>query len=66
MFFCDYKIYDLLKKPLGKAFYEKKKYPFPIDCENVPEFLKENYGEDYEKYLNSLTDFSYYMMGNGP
>ncbi len=24
-FFCDYKIYDLLKKPTGKIFYERKK-----------------------------------------
>ena len=26
MFFCDWKIYNLLRKPLGKLFYEKKKY----------------------------------------
>jgi hypothetical protein len=25
LFFCDYKIYDLLKKPLGNQFYERKK-----------------------------------------
>ena len=25
MFFCDWKIYNLLRKPLGKLFYEKKK-----------------------------------------
>jgi len=24
-FFCDYKIYDLLKKPLGRQFYSRKK-----------------------------------------
>jgi hypothetical protein len=29
LFFCDWKIYNLLRKPLGKMFYEKKKY-FPI------------------------------------
>lgn len=32
LFFCDYKIYDLLRKPLGKVFYERKKIPYPIDC----------------------------------
>ena len=26
MFFCDWKIYNLLRQPLGKAFYDKKKY----------------------------------------
>lgn len=25
LFFCDYRIYDLLRKPMGKFFYEKKK-----------------------------------------
>lgn len=29
-FFCDYKIYDLLRKPTGKFFYARKKYFFPI------------------------------------
>ena len=28
MFFCDWKIYNLLRQPLGKAFYDKKKYFF--------------------------------------
>ena len=26
LFFCDWKIYNLLRKCLGKLFYEKKKY----------------------------------------
>jgi hypothetical protein len=25
MFFCDWKIYNLLRQPLGKSFYDKKK-----------------------------------------
>ncbi len=40
LFFCDWKIYNLMRKPLGKLFYEKKRFPFPIDCEEVPEHLK--------------------------
>lgn len=33
LFFCDYRIYDLLRKPLGKCFYEKKKYSLSnLDC----------------------------------
>lgn len=26
LFFCDWRIYNLLRQPLGKLFYEKKKY----------------------------------------
>lgn len=26
LFFCDWKIYNLLRQPLGKLFYDKKKY----------------------------------------
>ena len=26
LFFCDWKIYNLLRKPLGKLFYERKRY----------------------------------------
>ena len=25
LFFCDWRIYNLLRKPLGKLFYEKKR-----------------------------------------
>lgn len=65
LFFCDYKIYNLLRKPTGKAFYERKKIPFPIDCQEVPEHLKEEY-PTYQDYLNSLGDYTYFVMGNGP
>ena len=41
------------------------RYPYPIDCEEVPEFLKDKY-KNYESYLNSLGTFSYFVMGNGP
>jgi hypothetical protein len=30
MFLCDHKIYNMLKKHLGKPFYASKKYPYPI------------------------------------
>ena len=26
LFFCDYRIYELLRKPIGKFFYDRKKY----------------------------------------
>jgi ribosome biogenesis protein UTP30 len=65
LFFCDWKIYNLLRQPLGKVFYDKKKYPFPIDCEDVPEDLKSKFAT-YEQYINDLGNHSYFMMGNGP
>lgn len=33
LFFCDWRIYNILRKPTGSLFYERKKIPFPIDCE---------------------------------
>lgn len=66
LFFCDYRIYDILRKPTGNAFYKRKKIPFPIDCENVPDHLKEEVGDSYEGYLNSLSKYTYFSMGNGP
>jgi ribosome biogenesis protein UTP30 len=65
LFFCDYRLYNLLRKPTGKVFYSGKKIPFPIDCENVPAHLKDQH-KDYQSYLNSLADCTYFSMGNGP
>jgi len=64
LFFCDYKIYNLLRKPTGKIFYERKKIPFPIDSEKVPDHLDTI--NSYEEYLNDLSNYTYFIMGNGP
>jgi len=69
LFFCDYKIYDLLRKPLGKFFYDHKKIPFPIDCEGVPAYLSSmGAGDvtDYEAYLNHMLHYTYFLQSNGP
>jgi ribosome biogenesis protein UTP30 len=50
---------------LGKVFYEKKKFPFPIDCQEVPESLQSKFST-YEEYINDLGNHTYFMMGNGP
>lgn len=63
LFFCDYRIYDILRKPLGKIFYDRKKYPFPIDCQEAPEYSG---SDNYEQYLNSLSESTYFVQGNGP
>lgn len=65
LFFCDYTLYNLLRKPTGKIFYERKKIPYPIDCNGVPAHLQDKY-KTYEEYLNSLGNFTYFIMGNGP
>ena len=31
LFFCEGRVYMLIKKMLGKGFYSKKKYPYPIE-----------------------------------
>jgi len=31
LFFCERKIAPLLKSHLGKNFYEKHKFPYPVD-----------------------------------
>ena len=41
------------------------RYPFPIDCESVPENLKETF-PNYQDYLNDLMSYTYTMLGNGP
>ena len=41
------------------------RYPFPIDCDDVPEDLKNKFST-YEEYLNDLSNHTYFMMGNGP
>lgn len=58
MFFCDYKIYDLLGKHTGRSFYQRKKIPFPIDCNQE--------GIKLENTLNSLSNNTYFVFGNGP
>ena len=34
LFFCEGRVYMLIKKMLGKKFYARKKYPFPIEFNN--------------------------------
>ena len=63
LFFCDWRIYNLLRKPTGSLFYERKKIPFPIDCEDTPQGSEFS---DYAAYLNSLGNFTYFISGNGP
>ncbi|CAD8048444.1 unnamed protein product [Paramecium primaurelia] len=55
LFFCDQRIYGNLAKGLGKIFYDRKKIPYPINCENIT-----------QEALNELQNFTYFIQGNGP
>ena len=60
MFFCDHKIYMLLKKHLGKPFYSTKKYPTPIRLDYTkPEEIKKN-------IINHVQKSSAFYMTHGP
>jgi ribosome biogenesis protein UTP30 len=67
LFFSEGRIYILLKKHLGKHFYEQKRYPHPVDFEA---HVNQNGELDVEKFkglLNSLVHNStYFVQGNGP
>jgi hypothetical protein len=59
-FLCDYRIYMLLKKLLGKPFYAAKKYPIPIKLDyNDTEALK----SEVISHVETSTNF---YMSNGP
>ena len=67
LFFCEGKVYMLLKKHLGKHFYEAKKYPFPVNFDELvaPEGRVEP--AQFRAFLDSLVDSStYFVQGNGP
>jgi ribosome biogenesis protein UTP30 len=57
IFFTDIWVYKMLPKLLGREFYEKKKYPFPVKLHKA---------ENLEEVINELTKHTYFIMGNGP
>lgn len=61
VFLCDNHIYMMLKKILGKAFYDAKKYPFGITIDKK----KENSNATKELILNAARNTMFYMS-NGP
>src|SRR5690606_21968685 len=60
LFLCDYKVYMLLKKLLGKPFYTAKKFPVPIKIDYTN---KENIKEEITSHVEGSTHF---YMGHGP
>ena len=60
LFLCDYKIYFLLKKLLGKPFYVHRKYPMPIKLNY------ENKEEVKAEVVNHVENSGVFYMTNGP
>jgi ribosome biogenesis protein UTP30 len=60
IFLCDYKVYFLLKKLLGKPFYDAKKYPIPtkINPSDKNSILQE--------VSSKATTGTTFYMSNGP
>ena len=59
IFLCDIRIYFVLKKKLGKPFYQSKKYPLPIILDY----------ENKEKIINEIKDKinnAIFYMNHGP
>lgn len=61
LFICDFKIYMMLKKVVGKVFYKNKKYPFPVFINKN----KENSDETKNNILTAARNTLFYMS-NGP
>lgn len=60
MFLCDYKIYMVLKKLLGKPFYVHKKYPIPIKLDYTnPDSIR-------DEVTSSIETSTVFNMTNGP
>lgn len=59
MFLSDLRVYKMLPECLGKDFYEKKKYPYPLKLHGFSE-------RELEKQLNDASQAAYFTLGNGP
>jgi len=57
LFFCDSRIYAMLPKLLGKFFYQRKKFPYPLKFGDYT---------DADEMINNALKSTYLNMGNGP
>lgn len=65
LFFCDYRVYGRLTKLIGGVFFEKKKFPFPVDTTAIPENQKKKYS-CHTAYLKDQLNYTYFQIGKGP
>jgi hypothetical protein len=60
IFLCDYKVYMILKKLLGKSFYTSKKFPIPIKIDYSNSELTK------AEILSQIDNCSHFYMSHGP
>jgi len=68
LFFCDARIYSILKKHCGVHFYRQKKYPCPVDFSTFMTHGNEQVSEkDLRNVLAGIVEKkTYFVQGNGP
>lgn len=59
-FLADLRIYKMLPEVLGKEFYSQKAYPVPIKVHGFAD------GKALQEQLNSASNATHFMQGNGP
>mmetsp|Transcript_44284 Transcript_44284/g.42982 ORF Transcript_44284/g.42982 Transcript_44284/m.42982 type:complete len:104 (+) Transcript_44284:332-643(+) len=60
LFLSDLRVYKMLPECLGKEFYSKKKFPYPLKVHDFVDAKK------LQKEINKAIQASYFTMGNGP
>lgn len=66
LFFCDKALVASLKQSLGTKFFERKKYPFPVDLVDFKTDGKLVTKDEFSKFLDTLTHNSTYLhLGQG-
>lgn len=60
LFFCDWRIYNLLRKPAGSCSTSERNSHFQLTAKvSLLGKVKEQFGEDYAAYLNDLNNYTY-------
>lgn len=56
LFFCEGRIYMLIKKMLGRGFYQRKRFPFPIEFNNCIKATPKHESGDEDEAGNSESE----------
>ena len=66
LFFCEGRVYMLIKKMLGREFYQRKRYPFPIEFNNcLKRVMDESEDEDIQEETEELARFDATKFSEG-
>lgn len=66
LFFCDKSLVSSLKKSLGTKFFERKKYPYPVDLSVFKENKDKANLSNFKDFLDSLIKKTTYLhLGQG-